>query len=199
MGRVRPGIKGFWCKPSQAKGIDLCRRMKPASQPQPRVETWPVAWPPFFENSIDEHGAALSSAYGRMHRSGFDQPARSAALNPAFQRKTGCKPVKRFAAHALLFIKFTSRTISAFLGPMMVCVRAERPWAVRGLLVTKEDEMKLVTRFEAASHSTAELHGLLREAFNALAAAPRGSLERRNALASMRNIEAELATRGPGF
>lgn len=55
--------------------------------------------------------------------------------------------------------------------------------------------MKLITRFEAARHSTAELHGLYREAFNALASAPRGSDERRNALASLQNIEAELATR----
>lgn len=59
--------------------------------------------------------------------------------------------------------------------------------------------MKLVTRFEAASRSTAELHGLLREAFNAFAAAPRGSEERRIALASMDAIEAELAMRRPGF
>lgn len=59
--------------------------------------------------------------------------------------------------------------------------------------------MKLVSRFEAASRSTAELHGLLRQAFNAFAAAPRGSHERRNALQSMRNIEDELAKRGPGF
>ncbi|QDL91086.1 hypothetical protein FDP22_04365 [Paroceanicella profunda] len=59
--------------------------------------------------------------------------------------------------------------------------------------------MKLVTRFEAASRSTAELHGLLREAFNAFAAAPRGSQERHNALQSMHNIEAELAARAPGL
>jgi len=58
--------------------------------------------------------------------------------------------------------------------------------------------MKLVTRFEAASRSTAELHGLLVEAFNAFATAPRGSEQRRNANQSMRNIEAELATRMPG-
>ena len=57
--------------------------------------------------------------------------------------------------------------------------------------------MKLVSRFEAASRSTAELHGLLAEAFNALAVAPRGSHERRNALQSMRNIEDELAARTP--
>ncbi|QEW21480.1 hypothetical protein LA6_003691 [Marinibacterium anthonyi] len=59
--------------------------------------------------------------------------------------------------------------------------------------------MKLVTRFEAASRNTAELHGLLREAFNAFAAAPRGSQDRRNALETMRNIEAELASRAPGL
>ncbi|WP_095589622.1 hypothetical protein [Actibacterium ureilyticum] len=57
--------------------------------------------------------------------------------------------------------------------------------------------MKLVSRFEAASRSTAELHGLLAEAFNAFAVAPRGSHERRNALQSMRNIEDELAAQTP--
>lgn len=64
-------------------------------------------------------------------------------------------------------------------------------------LKQKEDEVTLVSRFEAASRSTAELHGLLAEAFNAFAAAPRGSQERRNALQSMHNIESELATRAP--
>jgi len=59
--------------------------------------------------------------------------------------------------------------------------------------------MTLVSRFEAASRSTAELHGLLAEAFNAFAAAPRGSQQRRDAIQSMRNIETELATRTPGL
>ena len=59
--------------------------------------------------------------------------------------------------------------------------------------------MKLVSRFEAASRSTAELHGLLAEAFNAFANAPRSSQERRDALQSMRIIEDELAARGPGL
>ena len=63
----------------------------------------------------------------------------------------------------------------------------------------KEDTMKLVSRFEAASRGTAELHGLLAEAFNAFANAPRSSQERRDALASMRNIEDELAARAPGL
>lgn len=59
--------------------------------------------------------------------------------------------------------------------------------------------MTLVSRFEAASRSTADLHGLLAEAFNAFAAAPRGTQERRDALQSMRNIENELAARPPGL
>lgn len=59
--------------------------------------------------------------------------------------------------------------------------------------------MRLVTRFEAATLATAELYGLRKEAFIAFAAAPRGSQEQRNALASMKNIEAELAIRPPGF
>ncbi|MEP1880990.1 MULTISPECIES: hypothetical protein [Alphaproteobacteria] len=59
--------------------------------------------------------------------------------------------------------------------------------------------MKLVSRFEAASRSTAELHGLLTKAFNAFAAGPRGSDQRRDALASMRNIEDELVTRSPSI
>lgn len=59
--------------------------------------------------------------------------------------------------------------------------------------------MKLVSRFEAASRSTPELHGLLTEAFNAFAVAPRGSQERRSALHSLQNIENELAARPPGL
>ncbi|MCR9196527.1 MAG: hypothetical protein NXH88_17445 [Hyphomonas sp.] len=59
--------------------------------------------------------------------------------------------------------------------------------------------MKLITRFEAATLSTVQLYGLRKEAFIAFAAAPRDSHEQRNALASMRNVEAELAIRPPGF
>ncbi len=55
--------------------------------------------------------------------------------------------------------------------------------------------MKLVSRFEAASRSTAELHALLAEAFNAFANAPRSSQERHDALVTMRNIEDELSAR----
>ena len=70
---------------------------------------------------------------------------------------------------------------------------------VRGLLDQKEDAMKLVSKFEAATLGTAELFGLRKEAFIAFAAAPRGTQEQRNALASMRTIENELATRVLGL
>lgn len=55
--------------------------------------------------------------------------------------------------------------------------------------------MKLVTRFEAASRSTAELHDLLREAFNTVASTPLGSPEHDNALASIETIRAEIVCR----
>lgn len=55
--------------------------------------------------------------------------------------------------------------------------------------------MELITRFEAATRSTADLRGLLRKAFGAYACAPPCSQERRDALASMNNIKIELARR----
>lgn len=57
--------------------------------------------------------------------------------------------------------------------------------------------MKLVSRFEAAARSTAELHGLLGEAKRAFTRAVCGSQERHDALESIRNIEHELASRPP--
>lgn len=57
--------------------------------------------------------------------------------------------------------------------------------------------MKLVSRFEAATLGTAELFGLRKQAFVAFSAAPRGSQEQRDALASMHAIENELAARKP--
>lgn len=59
--------------------------------------------------------------------------------------------------------------------------------------------MKLITRYEARKLSLEELHGLFREAFNAVAAAPRGSQDRRNALHTLDAIERELACRGMGL
>lgn len=59
----------------------------------------------------------------------------------------------------------------------------------------KEETMRLVTCFEAASRTTAELHVLYREAFNAAASAKPGSQEYENARLSLRNIAAELTVR----
>lgn len=58
--------------------------------------------------------------------------------------------------------------------------------------------MKLTTRFELASKSTSELRALYRDIFNALSGFEQPH-ERRNALASLENIRAELADRAPGF
>jgi hypothetical protein len=55
--------------------------------------------------------------------------------------------------------------------------------------------MKLITRFELASKSTRELHVLYREVFNALVRSERETAERRNCLASLENIQNELASR----
>lgn len=55
--------------------------------------------------------------------------------------------------------------------------------------------MKLITRFELASRGDHELHALYRETFNALAQSGTASTDRRNCLASLENITAEIATR----
>ena len=55
--------------------------------------------------------------------------------------------------------------------------------------------MKLITRFQLASRSVSELHLLRRETFNALVRSGRGSAARRTCLASLENIERELAAR----
>lgn len=52
--------------------------------------------------------------------------------------------------------------------------------------------MKLITIFELAAKSTSELHGLLRMAFNELVASEPHTHQRRNALASIENIQSEL-------
>jgi hypothetical protein len=55
--------------------------------------------------------------------------------------------------------------------------------------------MKLITRFQLASKPTGELHALHRDVFNALVSSDAGTPERRNALASLDNIESELRAR----
>ena len=57
--------------------------------------------------------------------------------------------------------------------------------------------MRLISQFKAASCSQEELRGLLRQASYVAATAPRGSHAHRTALLSMKNIEAEFASRGP--
>lgn len=57
--------------------------------------------------------------------------------------------------------------------------------------------MKLVTKFELAAKNKNELHALLREALNELARSEPDTYQRRNALASIENIQSELASRAP--
>lgn len=57
--------------------------------------------------------------------------------------------------------------------------------------------MKLIMKFELAAKNENELHGLLREAFNELARSDPDSHQRRNALASIENIQNELTSRAP--
>jgi hypothetical protein len=55
--------------------------------------------------------------------------------------------------------------------------------------------MKLLTRFELAAKNRPELDFLLRECFNELAKSNANNHERRNALASIENIQRELGSR----
>lgn len=57
--------------------------------------------------------------------------------------------------------------------------------------------MKLITRFELASRPRAELYALRRAVFNVLARSTPGTPERRNALASLENLDAEIRARTP--
>jgi len=55
--------------------------------------------------------------------------------------------------------------------------------------------MKLITKFQLATKTTHELRGMLRKCFNEMARSAFDSPERRNALASIENIQAELSLR----
>jgi len=57
--------------------------------------------------------------------------------------------------------------------------------------------MRLVTRFELVAKNESELHGYLRNAFNELAKSSPNTYQRRNALASIENIQRALASRAP--
>lgn len=57
--------------------------------------------------------------------------------------------------------------------------------------------MKLITRFELAAKNTTELRILHKEVFNAMVRSEALTLERVNTLASLENIELEIASRVP--
>ncbi len=55
--------------------------------------------------------------------------------------------------------------------------------------------MTLITRFELTAKTQNELYGLLRESFNNLAKSNPDTYQRRNALASIENIQREISQR----
>jgi len=57
--------------------------------------------------------------------------------------------------------------------------------------------MKLLTIFELATRSDNELYATYRDAFNELEKIEKGSADRRNALASLENIERAIISRPP--
>ncbi len=66
-------------------------------------------------------------------------------------------------------------------------------------LQKQEVKMRLITRFELAAKNENELYGLLREVFNELARSDGDTHQRRNALASIENIQREIGLRGLGL
>ncbi len=62
-------------------------------------------------------------------------------------------------------------------------------------LQQQEVIMRLVTRFEMAAKNINELQSMLRNAFNELAKSNPDTYQRRNALASIENIQVELGAR----
>lgn|GEM_PF-1237880 len=61
----------------------------------------------------------------------------------------------------------------------------------------EKNEMKLVTRFELAAYSTAELHGLYQAILNSLYQSEQDQMQRAKKLANLENIVRELACRCP--
>ncbi len=56
--------------------------------------------------------------------------------------------------------------------------------------------MRLITKFELAAKPKTELYALLRNVFNDLARSKPDTAERRNALASIENIQSEIGSMG---
>lgn len=55
--------------------------------------------------------------------------------------------------------------------------------------------MKLITKFELAAKNVTELYALYRDVFNALVQSSPNTHKRRNALASLENIQREIYSR----
>jgi hypothetical protein len=53
--------------------------------------------------------------------------------------------------------------------------------------------VRLITHFELAARNKAELHGMLRKAFNALANSEPDTQEYRNALGTIENIQRKMS------
>jgi hypothetical protein len=91
--------------------------------------------------------------------------------------------------------KATKTRRSLFLPKIFVC------WAERlrrsGPPEQTEETMNLITRFELASRKTSELYALRRTVFNDFARSKPGTLDRSIALASIENLNAEIAARPP--
>ncbi len=77
------------------------------------------------------------------------------------------------------------------------CAEPRKGSGSRGLRRKNEKriQMKLITRHELASKSISELRVLYRKVFNALVQSVPESAERRNALASLENLDREIASR----
>ena len=74
-------------------------------------------------------------------------------------------------------------------------------WAERlrrsGSSEQTEETMKLITRFELASRKTSELYALRRTVLGDLAHSKPGTPDRSIALASIENLNVEIAARAP--
>ncbi len=57
--------------------------------------------------------------------------------------------------------------------------------------------MRLITRFEMAAMNKNDLHALLKNAFSELVRSDFDTHQRRNALASVENIQSEICSRAP--
>lgn len=57
--------------------------------------------------------------------------------------------------------------------------------------------MRLITRFEMATKNESELFSLLGQAYNELGVSEPDTHQRRNALASIENIQQEIGSRAP--